>query len=481
MRICFSIIIVLFAALFLSDCKKDKALANYGGYPNEVGKIMVLKCATEGCHNSASYLASASLDLSTWDALFRGSSTGSSVIPFRSDFSSLCYFINTYPELGYINYPTMPYNRSVLSKDEVQTIKNWINDGAPDLNGNVKWADNPNRRKIYITNQGCDVVTVIDAETQLPMRYITVGKDPNTIEVPHQIKVSPDGQYWYVVFVNANILQKFRCSDDALVGEAYLGLYYDWNTVAISDDGTRGYCVSWVSNGRVASVDLTQMKTINNYGGYFFPHGIALNHMNDTLYVTGQTGNYIMKIDTSLATTQTISLQNSLPPSSASSLDPHEILLSKDYQNLYITCQTSNEVRVYNIPSNSVTNIIPVGTSPVEMAMSSVQNKLYVTCTDDVTSFPGFHGSVSEILLGGAYPERRIQVGAVPHGIAVDDNAGLVYVSSRNILSSGPAPHHSSVCAGRNGYVNLIDISTFTVKTKHSELSVDPYGTAIRK
>jgi YVTN family beta-propeller protein len=403
------------------------------------------------------------------------------VIPYRSDFSSLCYFINTYPELGNINYPTMPYYRDPLSKEEVQTIKNWINDGAPDLNGNVKWADNPQRRKIYVTNQGCDVVTVIDAETQLPMRFITVGKDPNTIEVPHMVRVSPDGQFWYVVFVNSNVLQKFRCSDDALVGEVTLGLYYDWNALTISNDGTRAYCVSWVLNGHIASVDLTQMKVINNYGGYFYPHGVVLNETNDTLYVTGQTGNFIMKIDTSLATLQTISLENSMPTTSVSTLDPHEIILSKDKKDLYITCQKSNEVRVFNIASNMVTQTIPVGTYPVEMALSESKNKLYVTCMEDVTSFPGTHGTVSEILLGGTYPERRIAVGSLPHGIVVDDATGLLFVASRNILTSGPAPHHSSVCNGRNGYVNLVDINTFTLKGKHSEISVDPYGAAIRK
>jgi YVTN family beta-propeller protein len=480
MRSYLYIVVLLLSVLFLSDCKKDKGLANYGGYPNEVGKIMVLKCATSGCHNSTSYLAAASLDLTDWNSMFRGSSAGSPVIPFRSDFSSLCYYINTYSDLGNINTPTMPYNAEKLSREEVKTIKDWVDAGAPDLNGNIKWSENSQRKKIYVTNQGCDVVTVFDAESQLPMRYITVGKDPGTIEVPHMVKVSPDGQYWYVVFVNANILQKYRCSDDVLVGEANLGLYFDWNTIAISDDGTRAYCVSWVSNGRIASVDLTQMKVINNFGGYFFSHGVALNGTNDTLYVTGQTGNYIMKIDTSLATTSTISLQNGFPPTTSSSLDPHEIMLSPDKQNLFITCQKSNEVRVYNIPTNTVTNIIPVGTYPVEMDLSPTTNKLFVTCMEDQTSFPGFHGSVSRIDIT-TFSEMRIQVGFMPHGIAVDESKDLVYVASRNLLSSGPAPHHSAVCNGRNGFVSLIDLNSFTLKPKRTEISVDPYSVAMRK
>jgi hypothetical protein len=46
------------------------------------------------------------------------------------------------------------------------------------------WSDNPNRKKYYVLNQGCDVVTVFDAETQLPMRYITVGNIiPGTLKV----------------------------------------------------------------------------------------------------------------------------------------------------------------------------------------------------------------------------------------------------------------------------------------------------------
>ena len=187
-----------------------------------------------------------------------------------------------------------------------------------------------------------------------------------------------------------------------------------------------------------------------------------------------------MKIDTSLATTQTISLQSGFPPSTANSLNPHEIMLSKDKKNLYVTCQLSNDVRIYNIPTGSIT-VIPVGGTPLEMALSETKNKLYVTCTDDITSFPGFHGTVSEILLGGTYPEQRIPVGFMPHGIAVDEANNLIYVASRNLLTAGPTPHHSSVCAGRNGFVNFIDLNTFTLKTRRTEISVDPYSAAIRK
>lgn len=36
----------------------------------------------------------------------------------------------------------------------------------------------------------------------------------------------------------------------------------------------------------------------------------------------------------------------------------------------------------------------------------------------------------------------------------------LVYVANRNAVADGPAPHHSTECGGRNGYVTTIDLNT---------------------
>ncbi|MGZ3931415.1 MAG: hypothetical protein ACXVP0_08685 [Bacteroidia bacterium] len=477
-----SIFFLLPFLLLFYTCKKDKGLSNYGNYPNEIGKIMVNRCATSGCHNDASYEANAGLNLSTWDALFKGSNSGSPVIPFRADFSSLCYFINTNKNLGPVNFPTMPYNNTPLTDAEVQSIKSWIDKGAPDINGNVKWAGNPAREKVYMTNQGCDVVTVFDAETQLPIRYITVGNDPLVIEVPHMVKVSPDGQYWYVVFVANHILQKFRCSDDQLVGTIDLGnLGNDWNTVTISDDGKRAYCVAWATPGRIASVDLEQMKVIHNYGGYKLPHGIALSPGNDTIYVTAQTGNFIMKMDTSLINYyQEIPLDGG-PVKYSSSLDCHEISFAPDKQHLYISCQATNEIRVYDILSGTVSAIIPTGVYPQEMAISPATNRLFVSSEQDQTSYAGSYGTVSVIDLGSNSEVKRIQVGFMPHGICIDESRNMIYVVSRNLLTSGPAPHHTAVCNGRNGFMSYINLNTLEVLSKRTEVSVDPYSAAFRK
>jgi YVTN family beta-propeller protein len=472
-------IFVIFSCAFFS-CRKDKGLVNYGNYPTDVGQIISRKCATSGCHNSQSYFAAAGLDLSSWENLFNGSSSGSPVIPYRKDFSSLCYFINTYSDLGIINSPTMPLNKEALSREEVTTIYNWIENGAPDVNGNVKWADDPKRKKVYVTNQGCDVVTVFDADTRLPIRFITVGANPNAIEVPHIVRVSPDGQYWYVVFVATNIIQKFRCSDDSFVGQCTLGANYDWNTLTISADSKRAYCVAWTSNGHVASVDIEHMVLRYNVPGFNYPHGIALNETNDTIYVTANTGNFVYKIDTGFTFVDQISLEPGFPASNISKLDAHEIMISPDKKSFYVTCQKTNDVRVLDIATRTITAIIPTGYYPQELSICYSLNKLYVSCPYDTTSQVGKQGSVTEINLSNYTAKPPLLVGYMPHGIGVDEKNKMLFVASRNLYSTGPAPHHSSVCGGRNGFVNFIDLTTFTILSKRVEISSDPYGLGVR-
>lgn len=466
--------------VFLFSCTKDSASPTFGNYPTDVGKIFTYKCATSGCHNTASYKGAADLNLSSLATLFQGSNTGSSVIPFRSDFSSLCYFINTYDELGSKNYPTMPLNANALSKEEVKTIKDWIDNGAPDINGNIMWSDNPNRKKYYVLNQGCDVVAVFDAATQLAIRYITVGNKPSIPESPHMISVSPDGQFWYVIFLANNIIQKFRTSDDTFVGELSLGAYQNWNTLVISDDSKKAYCISWQTNSRLAVVDIEHMTLLNNIGGGNFTdaHGVALNKTNDTIYITRQTGNYIYKIDTALNAFNEITLDGSGISNQTSSLDPHEITFSPDGTKYFVSCQTANQVRVMSTVGDILIQTISTGQYPLQIVKSSIKNKLYVTCQNEPSISINTKGCVTVIDMT-TYQATNYSVGYQPHGIAIDETNGYVIVASRNILTNGPVPHHTGVC-GRNGFVNYFDITNMTLLTKKTEVASDPYFVAIR-
>ena len=477
---------ILIFIIFIS-CKKDVGKINYGNYPADVGKIIANSCATSGCHNGVSYLSSGKLNLQSWVSMFAGSSSGSPVIPYNSKHSNLCYYINTYAELGLQNVPTMPLNKNPLTFDQVKLINEWINAGAPDVNGNVMWADNSQRKKLYAVNQGCDVVTVFDAETQLPMRYINVGNKV-TIESPHQVRVSPDGQYWYVNFINSNILQKFRCSDDSYVGDIPLtplaaGTGIDdafyWNTFTISNDSKKAYCVSYQNSGKVSAVDLENRKLLYYIGGFVNPHGIVLNADNTKMYITAQSGNYITEFDTAFSSYTKYSLTNDPPIDYANPLFIHDIILSPNPNEIAVTCQLTNQVRIFNTLTHSVTATITTGLLPQEIVYSAKANSYFITCQDDSLLFPKSHGVVTKINASN-FAVQNVACGFQPHGIAIDDAKNLIYVLSRNVTDDGPVPHHTSACGGRNGFVSFIDLNSFTLLSKKYELSADPYFIAPR-
>jgi DNA-binding beta-propeller fold protein YncE len=423
--------------------------------------------------------------------MMEGTRNGVCVIPFRLDLSTLLLFSNTYPEYGISVQPTMPLNGNPLSKEEIKTLRDWIALGAPNKDGFVKFSDNTERRKIYITNQGCDLVSVFDAESSLQMRAINVGADSQTIESPHQIKVSPDGKYWYVVFYNGKYVQKYSTADDSFIGQVDLTPQgstsgNSWNTLCISSDSKYLFAANWISKGGVAVVDLAQMKLVHYINDMIYPHGLAIDSKGSTLYVTAQSSNYITKIniaDLDFPSAEKIPLQTGKTPIDQSLYDPHEVTLSPDGTKYFVTCQKTNEVRILNTAKDSLLAIIPLGQFPQEMAISTTSNYLFVSCTEDSIAAPTqTRGSVCIIDYEKNTFVSKIYGFYQPHGIGIDETSKVVFVANRNIASGGPAPHHTTVCGGKDGYLQKIDMRTLMlVEGYHSEISVDPYSIAVRK
>lgn len=492
-RVFFFIFLFVAAASVYSGCKRDEPAFDLesSGYPDAVGQIVLGNCAVSGCHNEASSHAAAGLDLSSWTTMMQGSRDGAVVIPYAHEHSSLFMICNTYPDLGLMMEPTMPYNDDPLTRQQIITLRNWINSGAPSRNGTVAFSGHPARKKYYVTNQGCDVVAVIDQETGLIMRYIPVGAD-FAIESPHGIRMSPDGEYWYVCFSSGRYLEKYRTSDDAFVGRILLGpnasaAFGSWNTFAITPDSRHAFVVDWSLNGKIAWVDLEAMTCNQVYQSSIIvqPHGSAVSPDGNLLYVTTTTGNFIYKFDitdpTSPQLEQVVIDGVSSTPSSVSSENGHEIAFSPDGAKYFITCSGTNVVRVFDPVNDALMATIPVGIYPQEMAFSLSTPYAYVTCTEDTGTFANKRGSVSVINWQTNSFVTALYTGHQPHGVAVDDDKQLVFIANRNAVPGGPAPHHSSACGGRNGYLSIIDMASQTVdESREMELSVDPYSCLYR-
>lgn len=477
-------VIMFGCMILLSACTKDKGDMDVNGYPQEVGKIIVNNCAVSGCHNTISKDACVGLDLTSWKTLFEGGNNNSSVIPFRPDQSFLLFSINTFNDIGPKLAPTMPVGRNNLSKKDVETIRDWIAAGAPDKYGYVKWSENPNRKKIYVINQGCDLLTVFDVKTKMMIRCIDIGNRSFT-EAPHDMYVSPNGQYLYISFFANNIFQKYRTTDDVKVGELNLG-DVSWHSFSISGDSRYALVSHLEADGKVALIDLNTMSLKVMYKGsnfFSYPHGNALNYDGTLAYITSQQGNFIYKVDLTDPMNpdiRQIPLNTGDIPSVNGIHKPYAIAFSPDYMKYYVTCQGTNELRIFQTENDSLLQVIHTSGVPQVMAFSNTKPYVYVPCMSD-TSNTATESSVNVINLNTNQLITTIKTGNQPRSCVVDDANNKVWVANRNISGTGWAPHHTTACTGRNGYITIIDQNTLQLIPEWKcEVSVDPYHITIK-
>ncbi len=496
-----SLITTAFALLTITACKHPipniEPEPDYGQFPAEVGKILINKCATAGCHNAASYNNAAGLLMDTWEHLLLGGSSGASIVAYSPEFSPLMYFINTDTSRGTTTLPTMPYdpsgkNANVLSDDEYNTLKDWIGRGAPDINGNIPFSgDEETRQKFYLTQQGCDQVAVIDAKSNLVMRYIQIGTDSSSIESPHCLKFTSDGAHAYVSFLSGKAIQKIETRTDGVISDVTLG-NGSWNILYVAPADTALATTDWTSNGRVvfantSSMTLQPWLTGSGAGTFVYPHGIASTRAFDTMFITAQYGNVVYRYAPNIPHYRKVSIDGNSPVATNAgdnhSPNPHEILMAPDYNKYFLTCQSTNEIRVLDAHTDAILAAIPVGQFPQEMAISHTKPYLFVTCMEDETNpLPGRKGSVYvinyntyaivDVLKGDFYQ---------PHGLAVDDINGKVLVASTNANPDGPAPHHATACGGRAGWYTMYDLNTLqAINNKRYQVTVMPYSADIR-
>lgn len=508
-KIAVACVLIITAGIIITSCKpKHNNTAPNGNFPPEVGKILVNKCAISGCHNQASYGGADSLLMDTWDHLFDGGSNGAVVVAFSPLYSSMLYFCNTDPTLGVVSTPTMPLSNpgrpfAPLTRDEYMTLYNWIAKGAPDANGNIPFASNPDtRQKFYLTNQGCDLLAVIDAQKKVVMRYIPIGDSgpfsDSGVLSPHCVRVSDDGAHAYVSFLAGGYVQKVDTRTDQVTGSVDISSGSrlskgsgSWNIIVVSPKDTALLGSDWEANGVLTSVNAATMQVKDVFNQVTWPHGIAPNRTFDTFFVTCQYGNFVYKyipaaVDNGnplvkISLTGQTPVVGSTDSGKSSYQNPHEALMAPDFSKYFVTCQGTDEVRVMDPNSDAILKTIKVGTFPQELAFSTTKPYMFVTCMEDNTAYPGAKGSVYVInyntldivtvLYGDFYQ---------PHGITVDDKDGLILIASTNSNPNGPAPHHVTKCGGRDGWYTFYDLNTLQPYKRRYEVTVMPYSAAVR-
>ena len=475
---------LILALVLMISCTKERGRVSSGGaYPQDVGRVLLNRCAVSGCHTPMSKLAAGDLSLSEWQQLFEGGREGAVVLPFRPDFSPLLFYVNQWPELGPRLQPAMPLNSSALSKEEFLLLRDWVARGSPDINGNIAFANDQSRSKLYVANQLCDLVAVVDAASRLVMRYVTVGAASRT-EFPVDIEVSEDRARWYVAFMSSDFVECYDAFSDELVARCDLGPGV-WHDLALTEDGKFGWCLDKSSNGRMAVIDLRQMKLISivELPGTSYPSGMVYDEAGAELWIGCETGNFltVLQIDSDkVISTRHVILDGSSSTSFQHGVNPLPMSVNAGAQKCIVSSRGRKNLLAIDINTGNIMYETAFPAEPVAVAFDHSGERLFVACMDDSVTFPG-HRGVLHILQSstGAHIDR-VKAGYQSSGMCLVSAQNYLAVVNSNLHAAGPAPHHSSGCGGRNGYLTFLDLSTLRVLPGRCEVAAYPRAISLR-
>ncbi|HVZ38793.1 MAG TPA: beta-propeller fold lactonase family protein [Candidatus Kapabacteria bacterium] len=383
----------LLAGLLLAGCKSDPTgpppVVIPGPtetiiYSKHIQPIFTNSCGGTGCHLSNDNLNGVLLD--SWEHLMSGAADyGAEIVPYSVAKSHLFQHINSDTTLSPVVEPVqrMPLARSPLPQEQVDAIRRWIAEGAKNDNGEVALGT-PSRPRVYVAAQADDAVTVIDQATQLVARYIPVGSiTGGAPESPHNLVLSPDGNYLYVNLIVAGMVEKYDAHTFAKLGSVRVGL--SPAQIAITHDGSTLYVSNFDQTlaqtfvMRLNAATLTVTDTIFDVG--LAPHGVTLSADEKYLYTTNAFSDDISEIDLSTLQVKRRFLatpDSPLPPSTKPLLQPYQSVISHDGRYLFFSCRVHSQVRVVDLTTGRVIDSIAVGTTPLVLNMTPDGREIWV-------------------------------------------------------------------------------------------------------
>jgi YVTN family beta-propeller protein len=442
---------LLMLSIFTTGCK-DKVTEqppavdeNNNGFASyKVASIFANNCVESGCHKGPD--AAHNLSLESYSALMKGSIGrpfndtthshghkiisassvdvygGEAVIPFHSE-QSLLYNLIT----GNVADSTlrMPYQRSPLRAEDIQTIKEWIDEGAKDFSGNVPFT-NPDT-KVYICNQGSDQIYIVDTEAKLVSGILNADFNSTIVDAPHGIKLKDN--YYYFTEVGGQKLVKIDKTANTILGT--IEGIEKAGMVEISPDGSKAFVSRSSTSAPIYNIiysintDNMQQKNEINLPVIGVPHALALSHDSHILYVANMSKDRISIVNAdNNEFIDDIVLQHNFP---TPYYEPMHMYISPDDRYLYVNCRTSSSVLIVDTQTKLIVKEFPVPDHPMQGVVSSDGLKYYAVSHHDPY--------LSEITKNGS--DWTIQEFEIPafqeaYGCDLSPDGRYLYISCSN-------------------------------------------------
>ncbi len=450
-------------------------------FSGDILPVFEANCNFPGCHNSTD--KQAGIDLTSWESIMiNGSAFGSEIIPYNSRWSHLVQHINIDTNIAPVSEPLMPQakvpftNGQPLGRNLLDKILRWIDEGAKNDRGDIAFSDIT--RKAFITNQASDYIAVINLDNMFLTRYVKVGEAVNNIAAPHNVAVDNQGRYFYVTLIAEGFIEKYDAVNYSKLGRLYA--VSAPGHVIISPEGTKGYVTNYNVNGSerfIKSFRTSDMTIINTISDVTMngTHGGRITSSGEYLLTVAELGEYIQIINTANdEIVQTIPIAANVPPNGNGTgfFRPIALSLSTDDKYAFITCDRSNDVRVLDLDTRLIVNIIPTGIFPIQSECSPDNKWLYVANRNS--------NSVTVIDVNTFTVVKTISnVGAQPHGVAFTPDGRYAYITCESV--SGTYVHHPAAGSSIPGTTAVIDVLNNHTKIKDIEMASFPAGISITK
>lgn len=473
----FSIVLLFFSMIFIS-CQKEDLLtsttpsnvdANNNGFASkQVAQLFANSCAVAGCHKGSS--PSSGLSIENFTKLLKGSTNrdgdttnhygGEVVIPFNSEKSLL------YQILKNNVTPSAPHDTIALKSTDVNAVKNWIDNGAKDNNGNIPFS-NPSFR-VFVCDQASDMVSVIDGDAMVVSRIINVDQNAGLIDSPHMVK-SRNG-FLYVTLIADGKFLKFKTADLSQAGE--VSGIEKAGMILLSPDGSKAYVSRsstsspiYTSVFAVNILDMTVKKEIS-LPDVGVPHGIALTPDGKRLYIANLTQHRISVVN---GITDEYDHDIVLPVD----YEPMQANISPDGKYLYISERKYGRFLVIDTQTDSMLTEVQLNPMPMQIAVTKDGNKIYVASKGanvvEIIQKSGVSwGKTGEI----SHPHFRHL-----HGIDLTADDKYLFVSSENHDPSDAfVPPIKINGEGNTATLGIIDTQTNKVI---KVLDIEEYGSGL--
>jgi YVTN family beta-propeller protein len=222
-------------------------------------------------------------------------------------------------------------------------------------------AVNPITKKVYVTNEFSNTVSVINGATDSVTDTIGVGS------FPYGVTVNPFNDRVYVTNRGSNSVSVIDGPTNAKLANIIVGN----SPVGIAvNPSTNWIYVTDINSGTMSVIDGITNKVTDTITVGKAPYGVAVNPITNKVYVTNIESNTVSVID---GRTNKVSANITVGKS------PVGVSVNTLTNIIYITNHVPGTVSVIDGRTNKVSANITVGKSPVGVSVNPITNKVYVT------------------------------------------------------------------------------------------------------